>query len=143
MKKANKAKRAKGLLPVVNTPVLSRAEAIASIPRGGAGKHSGQFAKGYAPQTLGLGTKKGGPGAGRRRVLDLFDRIINEAGHQEMLELEIRAFIEKHGMMTFYREYIFPLIPKEMVMTNIDAGKLPTAVNFNFVPRALDVIEVD
>jgi hypothetical protein len=141
MKKANKSKAAKGRLDVIpDSAPASRADAIALIPRG----KGGRFEKGYSPQSLGLGNKKGGPGAGRRRVLDLFDRIINEEGHQMALEIEIRAYIEKRGMLSFYEHYIFPLIPKEMVMTNIDAGKAPTAINWNFVPRkATGVVEVD
>jgi len=110
------------------------------IPR----QPNGAFAKGYSPVdfgVLGLGGPRKGKQGGRAKILSLFDRIVGEAGHQHLLETELRAYIGEYGMLAFYQNYIFPLIPKEMVVKNLAGDSAPTAVNFNFIPRAQDVIE--
>ncbi len=82
--------------------------------------------------------------SGRRRILSLFDRIVGEEAHLDLLELEIRKYIESQGMLAFYQHYVFPLIPKEMVLTTVGIDStVPTEINFNFTPRkkAVDIVE--
>lgn len=96
----------------------------------------GRFKKGYNPTALGFRPKDTRPNQGRRRVLEIFDRVVGEDGHCEMLEVEMRRYIEDHGMIAFYKEFIFPLIPKEMILKNLSGMKdMPTSVSFNFGPR--------
>lgn len=99
----------------------------------------GSFKKGFNPRALGIDNTPKDPnkrGSGRRRVLSVFDRIVGEEGHLELLELEIRKYIQDHGMLAFYQHYIFPLTPKEMVLTTIGIDQsVPTQINFNFKPR--------
>jgi hypothetical protein len=53
---------------------------------------------------------------GRRNCIRLIDKVANETSHRERFEEEMREFIGDHGMMAFYREWVFPLIPKDMVL---------------------------
>lgn len=52
----------------------------------------------------------------------MFDRIVGEAGHQEALETEIRRLIADHGMLWFYQNYIFPLLPREAAAKILGVG---------------------
>jgi hypothetical protein len=99
----------KGLL--ADEAVCSVSAPIAEIPR----NSSGKFQKGYNPRSYGVDPNKNRNIGGRRRILEVFDRVVGEAAHLELLEVEIRYAIQKTSMLDFYSTYILPLIPKEMV----------------------------
>lgn len=93
-----------------------KTKSIEDIPR----KKNGQFEKGYSPRKHGVNPEKNRNVSGRRRILMVFDRVIGEERHLGKLETEIRREISNVGMLEFYRQYILPLLPKEMVVSALN-----------------------
>lgn len=99
-------------------------EVLEAIPR----SNGGRFGKGYNPHALGICNRKPDNKMGRKRILELFDRIVAEDGHMSALEVEIRKVIDQKGMLYFFQQYVQPLIPKDLslkVMSTFMSGDNP------------------
>jgi len=81
---------------------------------------NGQFGKGYHPRRHGVDPDRNRNVGGRRRILMVFDRVVGEECHLGRLETEIRKRISDVGMLEFYRTYVLPLLPKEMIVSALN-----------------------
>ena len=73
------------------------------------------------------GYKTAGSIHGRKKVLNLFDKIIGDEGRLDKLRIALIEAFDKNPL-SFYKQYIFPLLPKDFKIELETAQKLPIRI---------------